>query len=278
MGKGFEGMQAEDWGEIEGPALLFGGPVGNLQALEALQAEARAAGVGPEHWICTGDLAAYCGDPGAVMARARALGFRCIKGNMEEALGAGDAGCGCGFDAGTACDLLSRAWYARCTAETTPRIAAWMAGLPARAVFRQAGRRFAVIHGGATQTARFLWPVTAEAELAAEIAAVEAQVGPVDGVVCGHSGLPFVREVAGTLWINAGTLGMPPHDGDPRTAFAWLDGGRPRLERLAYDHAAAARSMRAAGLTQGYDAALHSGWWPSEDVLPSALRRPVAAE
>ena len=56
-----------------------------------------------------------------------------------------------------------------------------------------------------------------------------------------------------------------------------LEGGRPRLLRLAYDHAAAAADMRAAGLTQGYDRALETGWWPSEDVLPPALRRASAA-
>lgn len=267
----------EDWGEIEGPALLFGGPVSNLQALEALERVADQAGVGPERWICTGDLAAYCGSPGAVMERSRALGFRCIKGNMEESLGAGDEGCGCGFDAGTTCDLLSRRWFARCAAETTPELAGWMAGLPARAVFSQAGRRFAVIHGGAAETARFIWPTTPESALAEEIAAAETWAGRLDGVVCGHSGVPFVREVAGRLWINAGTLGMPPHDGDPRTAFAWLEEGRPRPARLSYDHSGAAAAMRTAGLTQGYDAALETGWWPSEDVLPPTMRRAARA-
>ncbi|MGR3540985.1 MAG: hypothetical protein ACU0BS_06105 [Hasllibacter sp.] len=51
------------------------------------------------------------------------------------------------------------------------------------------------------------------------------------------------------------------------------------IHRLAYDHAAAAREMRAAGLVQGYERTLETGIWPSEDVLPAAMRRggPVGA-
>ncbi len=34
-----------------------------------------------------------------------------------------------------------------------------------------------------------------------------------------------------------------------------------------------ALARRAVGLTQGYERALASGWWPSEEVLPADLRR-----
>lgn len=42
---------------------------------------------------------------------------------------------------------------------------------------------------------------------------------------------------------------------------------------LFYDHTAAQGAMQAAGLIQVYDAALMTGYWPSEEVLPPALRR-----
>jgi hypothetical protein len=75
------------------------------------------------------------------------------------------------------------------------------------------------------------------------------------------------------MWFNTGALGMPPNDGGPRTSFGVIAADGPRIERLSYDHAGAAKDMRAAGLTQGYDRALESGWWPSKDVLPQGLRR-----
>src|SRR5918912_1262126 len=50
------------------------------------------------------------------------------------------------------------------------------------------------------------------------------------------------------------------------------EAGGLRIEHvaLAYNHAAAARDMRAAGLPEGYAAALETGLWPSCDVLPPA--------
>jgi hypothetical protein len=42
---------------------------------------------------------------------------------------------------------------------------------------------------------------------------------------------------------------------------------------LSYDVDSAVKDMKDAGLTQGYHRALSSGVWPSEDVLPQALRR-----
>ncbi|MEM1314221.1 MAG: metallophosphoesterase family protein [Pseudomonadota bacterium] len=270
-------MTTEDWGEFDGPALLFGGPVSNLQALEAVLAAGAARGVPAARTVCTGDLAAYCGRPAQTAARARDAGVRIVAGNMEQSLAAGRDDCACGFEDGAACDLLAKGWFAHCDREVGAELRAWMGGLPERAVVRQAGRRFAVIHGGAREINRFLWPSDPDAVLAEEIAALERELGALDGVICGHSGLAFAREIAGRLWINAGTVGLPPHDGDPRTEFALLEEGHPRLMRLAYDHDAAAADMRAAGLTQGYERTLETGWWPSEDVLPAALRRASAA-
>jgi hypothetical protein len=31
--------------------------------------------------------------------------------------------------------------------------------------------------------------------------------------------------------------------------------------------------MRADGFAQGYDRTLESGWWPSEEIIPTKLRR-----
>jgi hypothetical protein len=74
---------------------------------------------------------------------------------------------------------------------------------------------------------------------------------------------------------------MPAHDGTARVWFSLLTPrpGGIRIEHraLAYDHAAAARAMRAAGLAEGYAAALETGLWPSEDVLPPDERARLAS-
>ena len=105
-------MRVRDLGEMEGEVLLFGGPYSNLHALQALQDRAGAQGLPPERAICTGDVAAYCADPGPSVSLLRDWGAAVVAGNCERQIAAGAGDCGCGFEAGTACDLLSRGWYA----------------------------------------------------------------------------------------------------------------------------------------------------------------------
>ncbi|MFT4715275.1 MAG: hypothetical protein ACI861_000664 [Paracoccaceae bacterium] len=66
---------------------------------------------------------------------------------------------------------------------------------------------------------------------------------------------------------------MPPNDGNRDTCFSVLDGDSVHFERLKYDVASAVGAMEQAGLRQGYQESLKSGYWPNEDVLPKSMRR-----
>ncbi|MGG7566350.1 metallophosphoesterase family protein [Rhodovulum sp. DZ06] len=267
-----------DWGEISGPLLIFGGAHSNRHALDALIALARAEGIPPARVIFTGDALAYCAHPRDTLARLRDWGPRMIAGNMERSLAEGALDCGCNFEDGTACDLMAARWHAHCTAAMDEGARAFLGALPDRAVFTHAGQRVAVIHGAARQVNGWIWPNAKAVELLAEFKALETDTGgPVDRVLAGHCGIAHDRRITPRRelrWLNAGAIGLPPHDGDPRTQYARIDAaGRITLHRLSYDHDAAARDMEAAGLPQGYADALRSGWWPSEDTLPPAFRR-----
>ena len=261
-------MKIVDLGGIEGEIVLAGGILSNRPALDAFEGAVTGRPV-----LLTGDTAGYGADPAGCLARVRDLGWPGIAGNVERQLAEDAEGCGCGFDAGTTCDRLSAAWYAHARAAVTPELRDWMADLPDILTFTTAGERVAVIHGGVTDIARFLWPSSPETDFALESAALAALTGPVDIVVAGHAGVAFHRRVAGVRWINPGSLGLPPHDARPDTRYAVLKDGDVTLHRLAYDHAAARAAMVAAGLTQGYHDTLDTGLWPSEDTLPPALRR-----
>lgn len=256
----------------DGPLLVFGGPYSNLQATRVVLAEAARRGIPARRVICTGDVVAYGADAAACCDLVMDSGIAVIAGNCEENLAAGALDCGCGFEEGTACDLLSRAWYAHADREVTPAHRGWMAALPRRLVLDMPdGRSLAVLHGGARDISRFLFASSAEADLAEEIAATGC-----DGVIAGHCGLPFARRVGHGVWVNAGAVGMPADDGTPRVWFAVLTPRdrslRIEIVPLDYDHLAAAAAMRAARLPEGYAAALGSGIWPSCDVLPPAER------
>ena len=266
-------LVVQDLGVLSGEVMVFGGPYSNLQATQALIAQAAARGVPASHCICTGDVVAYCADAAETVTAIRDFGCPVVAGNCEKQLAAGSADCGCGFEEGTECELLSAGWYAYAKARITATDRDWMRGLPDIVTFRHDRRRVAVIHGGVTDVARFLWPTSEVAEFSEEVAEIEAAVGTCDQVIAGHAGLAFARDIDAVQWINAGVIGMPPHDGRPETRFTILSGSGAVFHRLGYDHGAAFAAMQRAGLKQGYDRGLQSGFWPSEDVLPAALRR-----
>ncbi len=253
--------------QLDGPAIVFGGPYGNLEAMRALLEQAARLGVPGERMVCTGDVAAYCADPAATVDLVRRSGARVVMGNCEESLAARNSDCGCGFVPGSACGKLAAAWFAHADRTLDDDARAWMASLPRRIDLAVAGRRLAVVHGGVTLINCFLFASTAPLIKAAELATCGA-----DGIIGGHCGLPFTQIIRGKLWHNAGAIGMPANDGTPRVWFSLLipqaSGLRIEHRPLGYDHATAARKMRAAGLPEGYALALGTGLWPSCDVLP----------
>ncbi|MDA0998774.1 MAG: metallophosphoesterase family protein, partial [Proteobacteria bacterium] len=233
-----------------GPVLLFGGPYSNLLATLAMQAEAVRLGMPPERVICTGDVVAYAAEPAETVRLIRDWGIRTVMGNCEESLGFAAQDCGCGFEAGSDCDLLSRRWYAYSDARLGGDDRAWMRGLPRSIIFTLAGRRFAVVHGSADEINEFVFETSDDASKRAGFDALG-----VDAVIGGHAGIPFSQLIDGRLWHNAGVIGMPAHDGTARVWYSMLrvtDAGIAiSRHALSYDHAAAAAAMRAASLPEG---------------------------
>jgi hypothetical protein len=260
-----------DLGAFDAPVLLFGGVYSNMEAFDALLGKARRLGIPAERMIHSGDIIAYAADPEPCAQRLRELACPAIKGNVEQQLADGALDCGCGFEEGTGCDLLSMRWFAFARARVGPELCAWMGVLPGHIRFEMAGVRVRVVHGAPTSVNRFLYGPEPDAEFAGELSAAAE-----DLVVGGHSGFPFVRRFGQRGWLNTGALGMPADDGTPRTWYAVLapaDGGiRIELHALGYDHTAAIGKLRAAGLPEPYAIALQGGPVPNRDTLPQALQ------
>jgi predicted phosphodiesterase len=254
------------------PLLVFGGPYSNLAAARALVAEARRLGIGPAQIICTGDVVAYGAEPEETTQLISDWGIHAIAGNCEEQLAAGAADCGCGFDEGSACDLLSKGWYPFANDRISPASRAWMGQLPATMQFTYGGLRCRVIHGGVSQTNRFLF-ASETAALLAETASAGCDV-----VIAGHSGLPFVARLGTKVWFNPGVIGMPANDGTPDVWYGLITPEPATgsvtfaIRRLAYDFHAAAAGLRRQGHANGYARTFVTGLWPSLDVLPEAER------
>ncbi len=253
------------------PMLVFGGPYSNLQATDAMRQEALRRLLPETNIICTGDVVAYAADPEPTSALLREWGIPVVAGNCEEQIAAGAGDCGCGFEEGSACDLLAKGWYPYANARVSTETRTWMAGLPAAITFNFRGREVCVIHGGTKQVNSFIFASETDA-----IAAEHASAGA-DIVMAGHAGLPFLARTPTGVWVNAGVIGMPANDGTPDGWFAMLeDAGSGalniRTRRLVYDHNAAAAAMRRSGHANGYARTLITGIWPSLDILPELER------
>ena len=246
--------------------LVFGGPYSNLPAMLAMRAKADADNIAPRNVICTGDIVAYGAEPEETSQLVRSWGILAVAGNCEEQLAGDEDDCGCGFEQGSVCDLLSRGWYPYAKANTSDETKAWMAQLPSTLTFHYAGRKFHVLHGGQRQTNRFIFE-SDDQILREEAAAIDADV-----ILAGHAGVPFVKRIGQKTWLNAGVIGMPANDGTPHGWYAVIqpqeDDLSISLRRLSYDHIAAAAAMRRSGHANGYARAILTGIWPSHDILP----------
>lgn len=259
-------------GKLSGDILLFGGIYSNLPALEAVLDVAKTKNIPAERCIFTGDVVAYGADARACAERLRDFGCPAILGNCEQQLLDDQSDCGCGFEEGTACDIASKTWFEHAKTQIPDPDAFW-GNWSTHLTFEYGGRKFGVVHGGVNEIAKFIWPSDSSKVFDTEFNNYSALHEEVDVIISGHSGLAFERVINSKRWINAGVIGMPPHDGRPETRYAILSDDGVRFHRLAYDSSRATRSMKDAGLTQGYEISIENGIWPSEDVLPTELRR-----
>lgn len=255
--------------EFHEPILVFGGVYSNIQALDQLFREAEKRDIPPSRMICTGDIIAYGANGRDCIERIRDIGVLCIAGNCEEQLALAADDCGCGYAPGSTGETLSQNWFAHARTQINESHRAWMAGLPSRLKIVLNEAQFCVVHGSYSEINRFIFPSTPSRIKASDL----DQTG-VDGIIAGHSGLPFSQTIDGRLWHNSGALGMPANDGTPRVWFSILSPGEtPKsvtIEHLSleYDHADAAENMRRARLPDDYSKTLMDGLWPDCGVLP----------
>jgi len=259
-------------GEFTSPVLVFGGAYSNLQATQAMQQEALRRGIAPDHIICNGDIIAYCAEPAATLDLIRDWDIHVVMGNCEESLGEASSDCGCGFEVGSTCSVLSVNWYKFALSQVRHDQQLWMQSLPRCTEFKMQSQKVAVIHGGVESINKFIFPSTPDIEKSAELSKSKADV-----VIGGHSGIPFGQNIDGGSWLNSGAIGMPANDGTQRGWFMILTPSPSGIEvswhALHFDADTTKKVMLENGLDQGYDQCLINGLWPSMDVLPETERK-----
>jgi len=105
-----------------------------------------------------------------------------------------------------------------------------------------------MLHASMIHNRDGIYPETTDAEL-------EKQIAPAPRVfITGHTHRPLVRNLNGTLVVNAGSVGLP-FDGDNRAGYAQLTYAngkwQAKIIRLEYDLGAALRDFDEAGFIEG---------------------------
>jgi diadenosine tetraphosphatase ApaH/serine/threonine PP2A family protein phosphatase len=197
---------------------------GNLPALEAVLADARAAGA--QRWLLGGDYALFGGWPEDCLTRLRELsGAVWIRGNGERwTAHPGDA----------PDNAVVPGAIQACRAALGDALVESLAALP----FDHVDGDTYACHASPVSDVRSFMPEPADDE-------PELLEGVNAGrVVFGHTHLAFRRARHGIELVNPGSVGMPL-DGDPRAAYALVrDDGTLEHRRIAYDHGASARHLR----------------------------------
>jgi len=220
----------------------------NLPALQA--SLGRIDELGIERVYCGGDLVGYGPHPNEVCALIAERAIPTIYGNYDYAIARDLDDCGCAYVTPHDRELgqPSVAWTLEHTDQASKD---FMRELPFDLRFAIGERQVHLVHGSPRKVNEYLFEDKPD-RLYEKFAAGE----DADALVFGHTHKPWIRTFGDVLFVNCGSVGKPK-DGDPRGAFAILDldesgAVRARIERVAYDAAAVAEEVAAAGLPPEY--------------------------
>ncbi|QJW93418.1 metallophosphoesterase family protein [Frigoriglobus tundricola] len=183
--------------------------------------------------VCLGDLVDYGPEPGPCIDWVRTNAAHCVRGNHDHGVAQDvDVQGAAGFR------YLTAVTRPLSVAAVTPDQRRYLADLPTSRMFTLGGKRFLLVHA----TPRDPMDEYAPADAAfwkPRLAGLH-----VDYVLAGHTHLPYTLRVNGTLVVNPGSVGLG-RDGDPRAAYAIIDGDEVQLKRIEYPVEETVRAVEA---------------------------------
>ena len=150
-----------------------------------------------------------------------------------------------------------RIMYTHTAASLSPRNSQYLLGLEKRTSLQVANQRLGLFHGSPAKHTEFLFPTTPH-----ERFRQLAKESKVDIICTGHSHTAYHKIVAGTHFINPGSVGRM-FDGSPTASFALLEldqrGLRVALQRCSYDIEQVVARLKEEGLPDAYVAMYRQG-------------------
>ncbi len=186
--------------------------------------------------LFVGDLVDYGASPVPCVEWVQAHATASVRGNHDHAVAQRIVARG-----GTGFRQLAAATRSLQWSRLAPRHLKFLARLPVTRHLRLGETRFVLVHATPRD------PM--DEYLIDDPAGWQARLTGIDAdIVCvGHSHVQFHLEFDGISVLNPGSVGQP-RDGDPRCAYAVIEDGKVRLQRVEYDIDATVRELREAGL------------------------------
>lgn len=242
-------------------ALIVSDIHGNLEALDAVLADARVADRLDEVW-CLGDIVGYGPDPGPCVDRLRSLSAQAVAGNHDlAAVGA------IGLEQFNPHAAEALRW-------TASRLTEDQKGYLAKLPVTLERPPFTLVHGSLLDPVwDYVLPQYQTPARLAEVFRMQRTQFCLVGqshvpLVCAEASLHFASLEEGgwelpttaRLIINPGSLGQP-RDGDARASYLLYDEGRRHLQhrRVAYPVSVTQAKIRKAGLPETLAARLEHG-------------------
>ncbi|AEF93881.1 phosphodiesterase, MJ0936 family [Desulfotomaculum nigrificans CO-1-SRB] len=233
---------------------IFADVHSNLLGLQAVLADIRQRGI--DTIYCLGDLVGYGPRPNEVIDLLRQENIPTVMGNYDDAIGHMRFICGCDYKDEQAMKLGERSilWTKEHTSEENK---AWLRQLPERLEFNAGGLKFLLVHGSPRQLNEYLFENTPEKVLNQFLTENHCDV-----LVCGHTHLPYHKQVAEGHVINVGSAGKPKH-GNANVGYALLDVAEGNLTvefiQVPYDFEQTAREIEEVGLPREFAQIIRTG-------------------
>jgi putative phosphoesterase len=235
---------------------IFGDIHGNLPALEAVLANMEERGL-TDNRYCLGDLVGYGVWPNEVVEAIRQRQIPTIMGNYDQGVGHDSDDCGCAYRTPEARALGERsiAWS---NAHTSAENKAYLRQLVEQIPLQLGELKVLLVHGSPRRINEYLYEDRPESSLERLMDQAGADV-----LVCGHTHLPYHRQLAsGRHVINAGSVGKPK-DNNPDACYLVLSAqGRDltvEFIRVPYDVERAAQAIEATDMPDEFAEMLRLG-------------------
>ncbi|NRA65998.1 MAG: metallophosphoesterase family protein [Pseudobacteriovorax sp.] len=245
---------------------------GNIEALEAVYSDILSKDI--KKIICLGDLVGYGPYPNEVVSFIERYDIATVLGCWDEGIAQNKISCGCEYVSKEEAKLGEMAFHWT-KSEVTSDTVAFLDRLRYGVRHTFACGKTLFVHGSPQSTSEYLTESTHEF-----ILFERAARGGCDILVCGHTHVPFVKEISGTLnvrtplggpevkdvelapklIINAGSVGEPRHGGVESTYVTMdTDTRKVDIHYVPYDLKQTMRAMRKKGIPEVLIERLQSG-------------------